>query len=220
MGQKVHPISYRLGVIRTWNSKWFSLRNYRAYLREDLEIKKYLATKLKTAGLSKIEIERSSNSITITIHTSKPGVVIGRGGAGSEDLRKEVRRRFIKNPKLQLKLTISEVNRPELDAAIVVQNVVEQLEKRMPFRRVLKQTVEQVKRAGAQGVKIMVGGRLNGAEIARSEYLTWGKLPLQTIRADIDYSRGAARTTYGAIGVKVWIYKGEVFEKSGKPPTD
>ncbi len=215
MGQKVHPISYRLGIIRTWNSKWFSARDYRRYLREDLEIKKYLATKLKGAGISKIEIERSSNSLTAIIHTSKPGVVIGRGGAGSEQLRKEVKRAFIRDPKLQVKLTIHEVSRPELDATIVVQNIAEQLEKRLPFRRILKQTVEQVKRAGAQGVKISVAGRLNGAEIARTEYLTWGKLPLQTIRADIDYSRGAARTTYGAIGIKVWIYKGEVFEKKG-----
>jgi small subunit ribosomal protein S3 len=213
MGQKVHPISYRLGIIRTWNSKWFATRDYRAFLRQDLEIKKHLTKKLKGAGISKIEIERSSNNLTVIIHTSKPGVVIGRGGAGSEDLRKEVRQLFIRDPKLQLKLTIHEVNRPELDASIVVQNIAEQLEKRLPFRRVLKQTVEQVKRAGAQGVKIQLAGRLNGAEIARTEHLTWGKLPLQTIRADIDYSRGAARTTYGAIGVKVWIYKGEVFEK-------
>jgi len=213
MGQKVHPISYRLGIIRTWNSKWFSVKRYREYLRQDLEIKKYLSVKLKSAGLSKIEIERSSGSLTVIIHTSKPGVVIGRGGAGSEVLRKEIRQKFIRDPKLQLRITIQEINRPEIDAGIVVQNVVEQLEKRMPFRRILKQTVESVKRAGAQGVKIMVGGRLNGAEIARTEYLTWGKLPLQTIRADIDYSRGAARTTYGAIGVKVWIYKGEIFKK-------
>jgi small subunit ribosomal protein S3 len=133
-------------------------------------------------------------------------------------LRKEIRQKFIRDPKLQLRITIQEVNRPEIDAGIVVQNVIEQLEKRMPFRRILKQTVESVKRAGAQGVKIMVGGRLNGAEIARTEYLTWGKLPLQTIRADIDYSRGAARTTYGAIGVKVWIYKGEIFKKQSTEP--
>ncbi|USN53756.1 MAG: 30S ribosomal protein S3 [Candidatus Nomurabacteria bacterium] len=213
MGQKVHPIGFRLGINRNWNSRWFSARAYREYLKQDVNIRKHITNKLKNSGISRIDIERSSGSMTVTIHTSKPGLVIGRGGAASEELRVEIRRKFIRDPKLQLKLSIQEITRPEVDANIVVQNVIEQLEKRMPFRRVLKTTIESVKRAGAEGVKVMVAGRLNGAEIARTEYLTWGKLPLQTIRANIDYSRGVARTIYGAIGVKVWIYKGEVFAK-------
>lgn len=212
MGQKVHPISFRLAVIRTWNSKWFSVKHYREFLREDVEIRKFLTQKLKGAGLAKVEIERSTNNLTVTVHTSKPGLVIGRGGAGSENLKREISRRFIRQPKIQLKLNIQEVSRPELDASIVTQNVIEQIEKRLPFRRILKQTVEQVKRAGALGVKVMVAGRLNGAEIARTEYLGWGRLPLQTLRANIDYSRGTAHTTYGTIGVKVWIYTGDVFK--------
>ena len=212
MGQKVHPISFRLAVIRTWNSKWFSADRYREFLREDIEIRKFLTRKLKGAGLAKIEIERSTNNLTVTIHTSKPGLVIGRGGAGSENLKRDLSRRFIRQPKVQLKLNIQEVSRPELDASIVTQNVIEQIEKRLPFRRILKQTVEQVKRAGALGVKVMVAGRLNGAEIARTEHLAWGRLPLQTLRANIDYCRGTAHTTYGTIGVKVWIYTGDVFK--------
>ncbi len=212
MGQKVHPISFRLAVNRTWNSKWFSVQRYREFLREDVQIRKFLIRKLKGAGLSNIEIERSANNVTITIYTSKPGLVIGRGGAGSEGLRKDLSRQFVREPKVQLKLNIQEISRPELDASIVTQNVIEQIEKRLPFRRILKQTVEQVKRAGAPGVKVMVSGRLNGAEIARREYLAWGRLPLQTLRANIDFSRGTAHTTYGTIGVKVWIYQGDVFK--------
>jgi len=216
MGQKVHPITHRLGVNKSWKSKWFSKRDYRQFLKEDVKIRKFLTTKLKNSGVSKIEIERSSGTMTITIYTSKPGVVIGRGGAGTDDLKKKIKEDFLKGTKLELKLTIQEVNQPELDANIVVQNMIEQLEKRMPFRRVLRMSIEQIKRAGGLGVKVMVAGRLNGAEIARTEHQSWGKLPLQTIRANIDYSRGAARTTYGAVGVKVWIYKGEVFEKKEK----
>ncbi|MFH0853621.1 MAG: 30S ribosomal protein S3 [bacterium] len=218
MGQKVHPISYRIGINKFWKSKWYSQRNYRQFLKEDIEIRKFLSIKLKNSGISMIEVERSSGTMTITIHTSKPGMVIGRGGAGTDDLKKKIKQDFLKNRKVELKLTIQEVSKPELDANIVVQNMIEQLEKRMPFRRVLRMTNEQVKRAGGLGVKVMVSGRLNGAEIARTEYLSWGKLPLQTIRANIDYSRGTARTTYGAIGVKVWIYKGEVFENKESEP--
>ncbi len=219
MGQKVHPKSFRLGVSTGWNSKWFSARNYSTLLRQDTQIRKFLKTKLVNAGVAKVEIERSLQNLTITIHTSKPGVVIGRGGQGIEALRKGLARMLMGQGKVNIKLNIQEVQKPELSAQIMVENIADQLQRRLPFRRVLKGTIEQVMQAGAKGVKVYVAGRLNGAEIARTEVLSQGALPLQTLRANIDYGRGEAHTTYGRIGVKVWIYKGEVFAKDETPTT-
>jgi small subunit ribosomal protein S3 len=213
MGNKVHPKVFRLGVNKTWDSKWFARKDYRAFLQQDIEIRKYLTTKLTEAGLSNVEIERSANTITITIFTSKPGMVIGRGGQGAEDIKKALKKMLMGKTKLTYRLNVQEVDKPDLNAQIVVRSMIEQLERRMPFRRILKQTVNQVMRANAKGVKVQVAGRLNGAEIARTEHLAEGSIPLHTLRADIDYARGMARTTYGAIGVKVWIYKGQLFEK-------
>ncbi|MBI3114960.1 MAG: 30S ribosomal protein S3 [Candidatus Kerfeldbacteria bacterium] len=211
MGQKTHPKAFRLGVNQTWNSKWFARKGYAALVREDVRIRKYVMTKVRDGGIAQIEIERTANGLTLTLWTSKPGVVIGRGGAGVEALRKDIRR-LVKNPKVSVTVNIQEVRQPDLDAQIVVGTMVSQIEKRLPFRRVMKQAVDAVMRAGAQGVKVMLSGRLNGAEIARREKLVQGKLPLHTLRADIRYSRGTAHTTYGTIGVKVWIYRGEIFE--------
>lgn len=214
MGQKVHPKAFRLGVTTDWNSKWFSSREYPKLLRQDVKIRKFLKEKLPAAGVSLVEIERSLQNLTITINTSKPGVVIGRGGAGIELLKKGIKNLLMGQGKYNIKVNIQEVSKPELSAQIMVGNMAEQIEKRLPFRRVLKQTIEQVMNAGAEGVKVMVAGRLNGSEIARTEMLTQGSLPLQTLRANIDYGRGEAHTTYGKIGIKVWIYKGKVFKNT------
>lgn len=213
MGQKVNPRIFRIGVNKSWNSRWFTKASFGAFLQQDEALRKYIKKKYKGGGIASIEIARTANTLTVTIATSRPGVLIGRGGSGIEELKKELLVKVIRNPKAVLRLNIDEVDKPDLNAELVVQSVIDQLEKRLPFRRVLKQTVERVKRAGAQGVRIMVAGRLNGAEIARTEALHAGSIPLHTLRADIDYSRGAARTTYGSIGVKVWIYKGQIFEE-------
>lgn len=213
MGQKVHPRGFRLGVIQGWNSKWFARKDYRTFLRQDVELRRYLMKRLKTAGIAKIEIERSPAALTVSLFTAKPGMVIGRGGAGVDELKKTIEKQYRKDKRQVVHLNIQEVDRPELNAQVMTQNIIEQLEKRLPFRRVLKTSVEQMMRAGAKGAKVMVAGRLNGAEIARTEKLAQGKIPLATLRADIDYARGAAHTTYGMIGVKVWVYRGEVFEE-------
>lgn len=215
MGQKVDPRSFRLNGTTTWKSKWFSQNNFGELLEMDQNIRTYLSKKLREAGLARIEIERSSNALTIHLHTSRPGVVIGRGGVGVEDLKKIIRQKFLKTNQ-SLNVNIHEVAQPFLSAELVVQSMIDQIEKRMPFRRVLKTTIQQVERAGAQGIKVMVAGRLNGAEIARTEKLTSGKIPLHTIRADIDYAQGTARTTYGAIGIKAWVYRGDVFQKEAQ----
>ncbi|MFA5106810.1 MAG: 30S ribosomal protein S3 [Patescibacteria group bacterium] len=218
MGQKVDPRSFRLKQSQTWRSKWFARKGFGDYLAHDHAIRSFLTKKMKEAGLSRVEIERSANAITVTVFTSRPGVVIGRGGAGVEDLKKTLKQKYLK-PRQELRLNIQEVTKPYLDAEIVVRMMAEQIEKRMPFRRVLKQMVTQVERAGAKGVKLIVAGRLNGAEIARTEKQTSGKVPLHTIRADIDYAQGVAMTAYGTIGIKAWIYKGEVFQtKKGTVP--
>ncbi|MFH1413089.1 MAG: 30S ribosomal protein S3 [bacterium] len=217
MGKKVSPKVFRTGVIRSWPSKWF-VSNRAAYisnLKQDVSVRRYLIKNFKEAGVDKVEIERGANRITINLHTAKPGLLIGRGGSGIDDLKKKLHKKFLKTFRLkEIILNISEVNRPNLSAQILVQSIILDIEKRMPFRRVMKQAISRAERAGALGVKVIVAGRLNGAEIARSEMLISGKLPLQTLRADIDYARGVAQTTYGAIGIKVWIYKGEIFEKS------
>ena len=215
MGQKVHPKIFRLGVnpAVTWHSRWFGGRALPAQLREDVCLRDHLRQELRDAAVDRIDIERTANAIAVIIHTAKPGFIIGRAGAGAEELKKKIREKFFSGRKVNLEINILEVPRPSLSATIVMQQVIADIEKRMPFRRILKQSIERVGKAGALGVRVMVSGRLNGAEIARREYLTSGKLPLHNLRADIDYSQGFARTIYGTIGVKVWIYRGDVFVK-------
>lgn len=221
MGKKVNPKIFRISVTKAWPSKWFGTGNtYADNLEQDIKLRRYLLKKLREAGVDRVEVERGANKISVGVYTAKPGLIIGRGGSGVDDLKKELHSKFLKNFKSgDIKLNIFEVDRPNLSSQILVQSMALEIEKRMPFRRVMKQAINRVERAGALGVKIMVSGRLNGAEIARSETLTSGKVPLHTLRADIDYSRGAASTTYGAIGIKVWIYKGDKFggseEKTG-----
>jgi len=216
MAKKVNPKVFRLGTTRTWTSRWFdSGRPYIAKIRQDLAVRRYLLNSQREAGVDRVEIERSGNRVLINLFTAKPGLLIGRGGSGVEDLKKKLHKQFLKNFRLsEISLTVSEVSRPNLSAMILLQSAILDIEKRLPFKRVMKQTIAKAERAGALGVKVMIGGRLNGAEIARTESLTSGKLPLQTLRADIDYARGFAKTTYGTIGIKVWLYKGEVFEKN------
>lgn len=206
MGQKIHPIGLRLGITRTWKSRWFATKDYSANLDEDRKIRQTLKKKLFNAGISDIEIERKSNQLDITIHTAKPGVVVGRGGAGIDALRKEMSAMTGK----KVQINIQEVTKIDMDAQLVAESVAAQLEKRIAFRRAMKQAMMRATKAGAKGIKIMVGGRLGGAEIARSEWSREGRIPLHTLRADIDYGFAEASTVYGVIGVKVWIYRGEV----------
>ncbi len=206
MGQKVNPKGFRVGIIRDWEGRWYADRNYGELLHEDLKIRKYVKQKLKMAGVPKVEIERAANRVKVSVHAAKPGIVIGRGGTEVENLRKAIELMTGK----QIAVNIVEIKKPELDATLVAENVAAQLEKRTSFRRAMKQTVQRSMRQGAQGIKIQCGGRLGGAEIARSEWYHEGKVPLHTLRADIDYGFAEANTTYGKIGVKVWIYKGEV----------
>lgn len=206
MGQKVHPKGLRLGIIKDWDAKWYSQKEYQKLLHEDFRIRKYLKDKLYHSGLSRVEIERAANRVKVNIHTAKPGIVIGRGGAEVENLKKQLESMTGK----KFNININEVKKPELDAQLVSENVASGLEKRIAFRRAMKQAVTRSMRMGAEGIKIMVAGRLGGAEIARSEWYSEGKVPLHTLRADIDYGFAEANTTYGKIGVKVWIYKGEV----------
>ena len=214
MGHKVNPKSFRIGTTTTWSSRWFARdAAYRSQLREDLGIRDFFKKQLKDAAVTNVSIDRSRGALMVTISTAKPGVVIGRGGAGIEDLKKKFLTSFFPGKKVQFQLNITEVSKPSLESAIVCQQVIQELERRMPFRRVLKMAIERVKKAGALGVKIAVSGRLNGAEIARREWLGWGKIPLTNLRADIDYTQDFARTMAGTIGVKVWIYRGDIFEQ-------
>lgn len=206
MGQKVNPKGLRVGIIRDWEGHWYAGRNYIDLLHEDLKIRKFVKNKLKQAGVPKVEIERAANRVKVSVYAAKPGIVIGRGGAEVENLRKQLEQLTGK----QVAVNIVEVKKPEVDAQLVAESVAQQLEKRVSFRRVMKQTVGRTMRQGAQGIKISCGGRLGGAEIARTEWYNEGKVPLHTLRADIDYGFAEANTTYGKIGVKVWIYKGEV----------
>ena len=221
MGQKVHPKSFRLKVNKTWDSKWYADGDFAAYLKQDLLIRKFIQKKLKNAHVSRVDIERSNSGIIVNVYAAKPGMIIGRGGQGVEVLKKEMHNEILKDAfsrKKGLKninLNIFEVSSPSTDAAIIVQSIAGDLEKRMPFRRVVKQAIGRAEKSGAKGVKIMVSGRLDGAEIARRETLFSGKIPLHTLRADIDYSRGAAQTIYGKVGIKVWVYKGDIFEAKG-----
>lgn len=206
MGQKVNPHGLRIGIIKTWDAKWFADKDYATLLHEDIKIRNFLKKKLFAAGVSRIEIERAANRVKATIHTAKPGMVIGRGGTGIEELKKQLKQLTQK----VIDVNIAEVKQPELDATLVAENIAAQLEKRIAFRRAMKQSVGRTMRMGAKGIKVMVGGRLGGAEIARTESYREGSIPLHTLRADIDYGTAEAHTTYGRIGVKVWIYKGEV----------
>lgn len=219
MGHKVHPKAFRLGVIYSSNSKWFAKHNFRTFLKEDVQIRRFLKKKLRDAGVDRIEIERFVSKMNIIIHSAKPGMIIGRGGVEIESLKKEIHQKFLGSKKANINISIQEINKPDMSAQVICQGIVDQIEKRIPFRRAMKRTIEQVKKAGAKGVKITIGGRLDGADIARSETLSSGNLPLHTLRADIDYARDAAFTTYGTVGVKVWIYKGEVFEKESVKST-
>ena len=218
MGKKINPKIFRISVNKNWPSKWFDRRGgYAKKVEQDVRLRRHVTKKLREAGVDRVEIERNADKVSIGIYTAKPGLIIGRGGAGVEDLKKEIHNKFLKNYKPgNVNLNIYEVDRPNLSSQIIVQSMILDIEKRIPFRRVMKQTISRVERAGALGVKAIISGRLNGAEIARTEMLTSGKVPLHTLRADIDYSRGTAKTTYGAIGIKVWIYKGEKFDKEEK----
>lgn len=220
MGQKVHPRSFRLGVLYSWPSKWFGKTNFRGMLQEDTRIREFLERKLKEAGVAGIEIQRSPRLITVTVQTSRPGLIIGRGGAGVEQLKNEVKKQIsAASQKMEVKVNIEEIRNPYGRAKLVAQSVAEQLEKRVAFRRIMKQMVEKVMEAqNVKGVKIALAGRLNGADMGRREWLAKGNIPLHTIRANIDYAGATARTTYGAVGVKVWIYTGEVFERTAATP--
>ena len=216
MGQKVHPIGIRLGISTDWNSKWYAnSKEYPKLLNADIKVREFLRKKLASANVSRIQIERPTRAAVITIHTARPGVVIGKKGADIENLRKEVAKLIglhINN----VKINIEEIRKPELDAQLVAESIAQQLERRVMFRRAMKRSIQNTMRMGAQGIKIKVGGRLNGAEIARSESYHEGRVPLHTLRADIDYGFAEALTTYGILGVKVWIYKGEVFDYEKK----
>lgn len=215
MGQKVNPIAFRLGYIKTWPSRWYAKRKiYPKLLKQDVELREYIQTKLKEAGVEAVEIERGASTLTLTIRAAKPGLVIGRGGAGIEELKKSIKKKFLK--KENLTVNIQEIERPALSSPVILQSMVADIEKRLPFRRVLKHALERLEKAGALGGRVWVAGRLNGAEIARTEVLSFGTLPLQNLRADIDYAFGEAQTIFGKIGVKVWVYKGEVFSKETK----
>ncbi len=208
MGQKVHPYGFRLGYTKTWTSRWFAKHGYAALLREDLKLKETLRTRLKPAGISSVEIDRPGNKLRVTIRTARPGIVIGRRGAEIEKLKKELEERT----KREVYIDIQEVHRPELDAQLVSESVALQIEKRVAFRRAMRKAVDSALRFGCKGIKIWVAGRLNGKEIARSEWYLRGRLPLQTLRADIDYGFSESHTTYGVIGVKCWIYRGEILD--------
>ena len=206
MGQKVHPIGFRLGVIRDWDSKWYAEKDYQRFLHEDLAIRKFLMDKLKTAGISRVTIERAANKAKVFVHAAKPGVIIGKRASGLDALRADLQ----KMTNTEIFLNIIEVRKVETDATLVAENIAQQLEKRVSYRRAMKKALTQARRSGAKGVKVACAGRLGGAEIARSERYMEGRVPLHTLRADIDYGTAEAKTTYGVIGVKVWIFRGEV----------
>ncbi|MFX3624265.1 MAG: 30S ribosomal protein S3 [Ectobacillus sp.] len=206
MGQKVSPVGLRVGIIRDWESKWYADKDFADLLHEDIKVREYIAARLKDASVSKVEIERAANRVNITIHTAKPGMVIGKGGTEVEALRKALNQLTGK----RVHINILEIKKADLDAKLVAENIARQLENRVSFRRAQKQAIQRTMRAGAQGIKTQVSGRLGGADIARAESYSEGTVPLHTLRADIDYATAEADTTYGKLGVKVWIYRGEV----------
>ena len=211
MGQKVHPNGMRLGIIRDWNARWYAGKHdYARNLMQDLSIRKYMKKRLANAAVSRITIERPAQNLNITVHTARPGIVIGKKGEDIDRMRRDISRMT----SLPVQLSVEEIRKPELDALLVAESICQQLEKRIMFRRAMKRAVTNSMRLGALGVKVMVAGRLNGAEIARTEWYREGRVPLHTLRADIDYGFAEAKTTYGVIGVKVWIFKGEVFEET------
>jgi small subunit ribosomal protein S3 len=214
LGQKTHPVGFRLGVIRGWDSNWYAEDDFQDKLVEDEEIRQYLHTRLKRAGLSRAVIERTPKRVILTLHTSRPGVVIGRGGSEVEKLREELKTLTGKD----IQINISEIKRPELDATLVAKNIAQQLEGRISFRRAMKQSMTAAMRMGAEGVRIRVAGRLGGAEMGRTEEYLDGRVPLHTIRADIDFSQAVAKTIYGTIGVKVWIHRGEILGQPDLSP--
>lgn len=206
MGRKVHPTGFRLGIIKDWQARWYAEKGYREQVHEDRRLRKLVTDRLRDAAIAMVELERSANQVSVTIHTAKPGIVIGRGGQKVEELRQALERESAK----KVRLNIQEIRQPEMDAQLVARSVAEQLEKRVAYRRAIKQSVQRTMRMGAKGVKIEVAGRLGGAEMKRREWDKSGRVPLQTIRADIDYGQAEAHTTFGLIGVKTWIYKGEI----------
>ncbi len=206
MGQKVHPTGFRLGVIRTWDSRWFATKDYPKLVVEDSQIRNYIKKRLYHAGISKVEIERAANRVKVRVFTARPGIVIGKKGAEIESLLKDLQKKF----KREILVDIQEVRRPELDATLVSENIALQLVRRVAFRRAMKRAVTSALKFGAKGVRVATSGRLGGAEMARREWYREGRVPLHTLRADIDYGTALAKTTYGIIGVKVWIFKGEV----------
>ncbi|MER2226369.1 MAG: 30S ribosomal protein S3 [Carnobacterium sp.] len=218
MGQKINPTGLRVGIIRDWDSKWYAEKDFANFLHEDIAIREYIAKKLSEASVSKVEIERAANRVNVSVHTAKPGMVIGKGGSEVDALRKKLNDLTGK----RVHINIVEIKRPDLDAKLVGEGIARQLESRVAFRRAQKQAIQRTMRAGAKGIKTMVSGRLNGADIARSETHSEGTVPLHTLRADIDYAWEEAATTYGKLGIKVWIYRGEVLpakkntEKGGK----
>ena len=213
MGQKVHPTGIRLGIVKDWTSKWYAdSKDFGGFLHTDLKVREFLQKELAQASVSSIQIERPARNARITIHTARPGIVIGKKGEDIEKLRHKISN-MMDLPVGSVHVNIEEIRKPELDATLVAQSVAQQLERRIMFRRAMKRAVTNTMRVGAEGIKVKVGGRLNGAEIARSEWYREGRVPLHTLRADIDYGFAEAHTTYGVIGVKVWIFKGEVFDK-------
>ncbi|CCI85165.1 30S ribosomal protein S3 [Lactobacillus pasteurii DSM 23907 = CRBIP 24.76] len=215
MGQKINPNGFRLGVIRGWESKWYADRGYKETLNEDLRVRKFISEKLKDASVSTVEIERAANRINVSIHTSKPGMVIGKGGSEVEALRKQLSNLTNK----QVHINIVEIKKPDLDAELVADSIARQLEARVAFRRAMRQATQRSMRAGAKGIKVQVSGRLNGADMARREWHTEGRVPLQTLRADIDYTWLNAFTTYGEIGVQVWVNRGEILPSRKSKPS-
>jgi small subunit ribosomal protein S3 len=215
VGQKTHPRGFRLGIVAPWKSRWYAERNFPALLVEDETIRKYLNQRLGHASISEIEIERKPGKVVVTVHTARPGVVIGKGGSEVDKLRDELGRLSGGN---EVAINVEEVKRPEVDAQLIADSIAHQIVQRVSFRRAMKRAVQNAMRSGAEGIKVQVAGRLNGAEIARTELYKEGRIPLQTLRADIDYAQSTARTTYGTIGVKVWVFKGEVVEsrRSGR----
>jgi len=215
VGQKTHPRGFRLGIVAPWKSRWYAERNFPALLVEDETIRKYLNQRLGHASISEIEVERKPGKVVVTVHTARPGVVIGKGGSEVDKLRDELGRL---SPGNEVAINVEEVKRPEVDAQLIGDSIAHQIVQRVSFRRAMKRAVQNAMRSGAEGIKVQVAGRLNGAEIARTEMYKEGRIPLQTMRADIDFAYGTARTTYGTIGVKVWVFKGEVVEsrRSGR----
>src|SRR5687768_3940078 len=214
MGRKVHPVGFRLGIIKDWQSRWYADRDYTTMLHEDVAIRKMVAQRLTGASLSRVEIQRSANQIDVTLYTAKPGIVIGKGGQAVDLLRKDLETLTGK----KAKINIEEIKQPELDAFLIAESIAEQLNRRVSYRRALKQSIMRAMRAGAKGVRIRISGRLGGAEMARAVWEMEGRVPLHTLRADIDYGQVHAHTTYGRIGVKVWIYRGDVMPERQAPP--